>query len=223
LYFPAYTDKFFAAPSEARKQVLQAMRRTNYAGVTPDMLDTLFRQIYLERLTGQQRLSMVTMVDVTGAVVADDEVVLTLHDRMNGTDRQLRCDLVMLGTGFESRMPPLVRHAAAACGADKIQVSRAYRLLTPSAVTAGCYLQGTNEDTHGIADSLISVLAVRAGEIVEDILAHRGRDGARRDGPDKAATAALHEQLLPEQPVPGSVLPEQALTDPSAATAAVRA
>jgi L-ornithine N5-oxygenase len=45
LFFPAYTDRFYAAPEQTREQVLTAMRRTNYAAVTPEMLDTLFRQI----------------------------------------------------------------------------------------------------------------------------------------------------------------------------------
>jgi len=36
------------------------------------------------------------------------------------------------------------------------------------------YLQGVNEATHGIADSLISVLARRSQDIVNDLLARRG-------------------------------------------------
>ena len=36
------------------------------------------------------------------------------------------------------------------------------------------YLQGVNERTHGIADSLISVLAHRSQDIVNDLLARRG-------------------------------------------------
>ncbi len=46
-------------------------------------------------------------------------------------------------------------------------------MLLPEHVTAGCYLQGVNESTHGIADSLMSVLGVRAGELVDDLLARR--------------------------------------------------
>ena len=38
-------------------------------------------------------------------------------------------------------------------------------------------LQGVNEATHGIADSLLSVAAVRAGEIVGDIGRHRASHG----------------------------------------------
>jgi len=77
----------------------------------------------------------------------------------------------MLGTGFERRLPALTRTIAELVGVDQLLVSRAYRAILPPTVSAGCYLQGTNEESHGIADSLISVLAVRAGEIVDDLLA----------------------------------------------------
>ena len=33
----------------------------------------------------------------------------------------------------------------------------------------GIYLQGCNESTHGLSDTLISVLATRGGEVVEKI------------------------------------------------------
>jgi L-ornithine N5-monooxygenase len=181
LYFPSYTEKFFSAPEQTREQVLRAMRATNYAAVTPDMLDTLFRQVYLERLTGEQRLSMVTMVDVEAAEMVDGEIVLTLNDKMRGGRDELRCDLVLLGTGFEGREPSLIRDLADACGVGDVRVSRNYRMITPPDITAGCYLQGTNEATHGIADSLISVLAVRAGEIVTDLLAHSKETGRQSD------------------------------------------
>ncbi len=173
LYQPSFTDEFYAARSEARHQVLHEMRRTNYAGVTPEMLDTLYRQVYLERLNGAQRLQMITMVDVMGARMDGDEVVLTLIDRMAGTSQELRCDLVLLGTGFERRMPGIVRAVADVAGVDEPAVTRQYRMIMPESVAASCYLQGTNEVSHGISDSLMSVLAVRAGEIVTDVLAQR--------------------------------------------------
>ncbi len=170
LYFPSFTDSFYAARPEARRQVLQEMRRTNYAGVTPELLNTIYRQMYLERLTGDERLHMITAVDITGARLDSDDVVLTLTDRLAGRVDELRCDVVMLGTGFERSLPALVRTIADLVGVEQFLVSRAYRAIMPSSVTAGCYLQGTNEESHGISDSLISVLAVRAGEIVEDVL-----------------------------------------------------
>jgi L-ornithine N5-monooxygenase len=117
-------------------------------------------------------------------------VVLTLSNRMGREVEQLRCDLVLLGTGFEPAAPPFIRQLADVAGVAEIAVSRAYRMLTPPNVTAGCYLQGTNEDSHGIADSLMSVLAIRAGEIVEDVLAHRAEPTLLSSVPTPASVAA---------------------------------
>lgn len=171
LYFPSFTDSFYTARPEARRRVLQEMRRTNYAGVSPELLNTIYRQMYLERLTGSERLRMVTAVDITETSMDGDDVVLTLTERLSGRVDELRCDVVMLGTGFERSLPTLVRKIADLVGVEQFLVSRAYRAIMPPSVSAGCYLQGTNEESHGISDSLISVLAVRAGEIVDDVLA----------------------------------------------------
>lgn len=53
----------------------------------------------------------------------------------------------------------------------QLAISRKYQLLP---VEGDCfkpriYLQGVEEATHGLSDTLLSVLGVRAGEVVEDI------------------------------------------------------
>ncbi|RKT54852.1 lysine N(6)-hydroxylase/L-ornithine N(5)-oxygenase family protein [Saccharothrix australiensis] len=173
LFYPSFVDTFNAALPDAREQLLQEMHRTNYSGLAPSMLDNLYRTMYLEKLTGAERLRMITMAEVPDARLDGDEVVLTLLDRKSGVAEELRCDVVMLGTGFVKRMPALTRSLAAAVGVDDFTVTRHYRMTLPDSVDARVYLQGVNESTHGIADSLISVLAVRAGEIVGDLLAGR--------------------------------------------------
>ena len=62
----------------------------------------------------------------------------------------------------------------------KMYISRNYRLLpveeqgkeqAKSAFQGRIYLQGVEEATHGLSDSLLSVLGVRAGEVVGDMYA----------------------------------------------------
>ncbi|KAH8117288.1 L-lysine 6-monooxygenase (NADPH-requiring)-domain-containing protein [Phellopilus nigrolimitatus] len=66
----------------------------------------------------------------------------------------------------------------------QVRISRAYRLLprcersSPSSEPARkgenrVYLQGCAEATHGLSDTLLSVLGVRAGEVVDDLWAAR--------------------------------------------------
>ncbi|GGL14381.1 lysine N(6)-hydroxylase/L-ornithine N(5)-oxygenase family protein [Planomonospora parontospora] len=169
LFYSSFIDEFYGAKPEARRQLLSEMHRSNYAGLSPGLLDTLYRQIYLERLNGAERLRMITMAEITAAGLDGDEIVLTLTDRKSGNRTELPCDILLLGTGFDRRMPWLVRDLAARAGLEEITVDRVYRLGLPPGSGAACYLQGVNEDTHGIADSLLSVLATRAEEIVGDI------------------------------------------------------
>jgi L-ornithine N5-monooxygenase len=175
LYYPAVVDDFFAAKPAARQQLLREMHRTNYSGIEPPFVEELYCEAYLDRLTKQNSKRVVTMTDITGAEVTDDEVILKLSDRMRGSSSELRADLIFLGTGFAAEKPALIRQLGDALTLSHIQVSRQYRLGIDTRSTAACYLQGVNEATHGIGDTLLSVLASRAGEIVADILHHRAR------------------------------------------------
>jgi L-ornithine N5-oxygenase len=190
VYFPSFVDEFFAAPAHTRRQVLAEMHRTNYGAADPEILDTLYRQIYLERVTGSDRLRLRTMTEVVDARLDDDRVELGLVDRRTGVEERLLFDQVLLGTGYTNDMPALVRGLIDAVGMDEITVDRNYRLTMPwRDDAASVYLQGVNEATHGIADSLLSILAVRAGEITMDLT---NRHGQRRDRPDVVSPSAGH-------------------------------
>lgn len=173
LYYPTFVDEFYDAQPKAREQILQEMHRTNYSVVTPPMLEHLYSDLYLDRFNQRNERRLVTMVDITGARETGDELVLELTDRRTGEVTELHRDVVFLGTGFDVRMPRLVRELAGSLELDSIDVTRQYRLELGTAGPAACYLQGVNEQTHGISDTLLSVLAQRAEEICRDILAHR--------------------------------------------------
>jgi len=173
LYYPSFVEDFFAAKPAAREQLLREMHRTNYSGIEPPFVEELYIETYLDRLTKQDRKRIVTMTDLTAAEATDDEVILELTDRMTGSSSELRADLLFLGTGFVREMPALIRRLGDALNLIHIQVNRQYRLIIEGPATAACYLQGVNDATHGIGDSLLSVIACRAGDIVNDIIEHR--------------------------------------------------
>ncbi|KAF8921226.1 L-lysine 6-monooxygenase (NADPH-requiring)-domain-containing protein [Mucidula mucida] len=53
----------------------------------------------------------------------------------------------------------------------KIFITRGYRLLPSEGQTlkSRIYLQGVEEATHGLSDTLLSILGIRAGEVVDDL------------------------------------------------------
>ncbi|WP_327418850.1 lysine N(6)-hydroxylase/L-ornithine N(5)-oxygenase family protein [Streptomyces sp. NBC_01233] len=173
LFFPSFVDEFYDSPPEVRAQLLDEMRFTNYAGLAPPFLDELYTMLYRQRAVGPQRSEVRAMTEVVGARTEGGEVVLDLRDRLSGKIEPLRCDLVVLGTGFDARKPALVRDLAARVGLDEVTVSRSYRVDLGESAWGAVYLQGVNEETHGIADSLISVLAHRSHDILTDLLARR--------------------------------------------------
>ncbi|MFI7063838.1 SidA/IucD/PvdA family monooxygenase [Kribbella sp. NPDC050124] len=189
LYYPSYIDKFFEARPEGKEQILREMHLTNYSGVESDLLQELYTGMYLEKLSGVEQRRLVPMTDITGARTDGDEIVLDLTDRKTGKTNELRRDLVFLGTGFVREMPSLVRNLSTAIGLERIEVSRQYRLKLGEPSDAACYLQGVNEATHGIADSLLSVLGNRAAEITQDLLARRA--GKRVNGVHRAPAEQL--------------------------------
>lgn len=185
-YFPSAVDDFFGALPAGREQILREMHTTNYSALASNTLETLYEQVYLDRLTGRDMVRIETMTDVTAARVDDAEVVLELTSRRTGAVRELACDLVLLGTGFRRDLPRTVRDLAANLELGRVEVTRDYRLKVPGNAGAACYLQGVNEATHGIADSLLSMLATRAADIVNDMLAGSAGDAAE---PDLSAAA----------------------------------
>ncbi|MFJ8039537.1 lysine N(6)-hydroxylase/L-ornithine N(5)-oxygenase family protein [Kitasatospora sp. NPDC096147] len=173
LFFPSFVDDFHETAPEARKQILDELRLTNYAGLAAPFLDETYAMLYRQKLDGTPRSAVRPMTEVLAARVEDGEVVLELRDRRTGKVEPLRCDLVLLGTGYDQRMPAMVRHLAGQLGLEEIEVNRRYRVELGAAARGGLYLQGFNEATHGISDSLLSVLASRSHEITTDLLDRR--------------------------------------------------
>jgi L-ornithine N5-oxygenase len=173
-YYPSFVDEFFDIAPAARERILKEMYKTNYSCITPAMLEHLYTDLYLDRLGHRETRRLITMVDITAARESGDEVELELTDLNTGAVTELRRDLIFLGTGFNWQTPRLVRGLADAIGLDQVVVTRQYQLVINQPATAACYLQGINESTHGIGDSLLSVLAHRSEDITLDILAHQG-------------------------------------------------
>jgi L-ornithine N5-oxygenase len=178
LFYPSFVDEFFTMPEEVRTKVLDEMRLTNYAGLAPPFLDELYTMIYRQKMLGQPVSVIRGLTEVVDARVESvpgggAEVVLEVHDRRSGGVEQLRCDALFLGTGFDQEMPAMVRHLADTIGLPEVRVNRQYRVDLGAGAKGALYLQGVNEATHGISDTLISVLAHRSADIAGDILERR--------------------------------------------------
>ncbi|MCA6119166.1 lysine N(6)-hydroxylase/L-ornithine N(5)-oxygenase family protein [Bradyrhizobium sp. WSM 1738] len=169
IFNPDYTDFIYAQPSERRDAIVRNFRNTNYAVVDSDLLDQLYRLLYQQRVGGEPRVTLYPRSEITGVGVGADGIEISLVDKFGGENRRSTYDAVVLATGYDRETPhaflePIQRYIR-----DSV-LDRNYRLVTSPAFRPQIHLQGYSEASHGLSDTLLSVLAARSQEIAESLL-----------------------------------------------------
>lgn len=186
-------DEFHAAPEDVRRALLDYHANTNYSVVDLELIEELYRRAYQEKVVGRERLRILNVSRVVGLDEVTDGVRVHVNHLATGASTVLDCDAVVFATGYRPVDPAeLLGDLAGHCRLDdegRLLVGADYRVLTDPSVKAGIYLQGGTEYAHGLSSSLLSNVAVRAGDVVRSIV------GGARDsgvpGVDPASVAAL--------------------------------
>lgn len=173
VFDPAAVDDFFAAPDEVKELILGYHGNTNYSVVDVELIDELYRRSYRERVLGRSRLRWFNVSRLVKTEESAGGVSATVESMITGARTVLDADVLVYGTGYRHADPTgLLGELAGLChrdDRDRVRVGRDYRVHTEPELTAGIYLQGGTEHTHGLASSLLSNCAVRAGEILASI------------------------------------------------------
>ncbi|KAL9109038.1 MAG: hypothetical protein Q9227_006278 [Pyrenula ochraceoflavens] len=213
IFDPSRVDPFFEQSTPQRTHALEADKSTNYGVVRLELLETIYADLYHQRIkTPNERdwqhriLRSRAVQDVQQSVPSNKEAPLRLTlanlEDPSQPPETLQADAIIVATGYSrdshnsllTNIEPLRAHfpttttttTTTATNHNETlnghtstklpptpwRVSRNYKLqLDASKVSpnAGIWLQGCNESTHGLSDTLLSILATRGGEIVESI------------------------------------------------------
>ncbi|BAH50579.1 lysine N(6)-hydroxylase/L-ornithine N(5)-oxygenase family protein [Rhodococcus opacus] len=173
IFDPGTVDELHRAPPQERDRLLRLHRGTNYSAVDSELIDALYATEYQERVRGERRLFMRRASTIADTVETDRGLEVSIRNLLDGSVETLTCDAVVLATGYTpAPLRPLFGDFLPSTESSR-EVSRDYRLRTDPCLRAGIYLQGGTETTHGITSSLLSNVAVRAGEVLHSVLAHR--------------------------------------------------
>ncbi|CAM3127259.1 SidA/IucD/PvdA family monooxygenase [Prescottella defluvii] len=177
IFDPDTVDELHAAPAQERARLLELHRSTNYSVVDIDLINELYATEYQERVRGERRLFMRRASEIEGVREVEDGIEVSVRSSIDGLTDTLACDALVLATGFSAA--PLESLFGASLPEVRVDrgIGRDYRLEAGPGVRGGIYLQGGTEKTHGLTASLLSNVAVRAGEILNSILAHRDLGG----------------------------------------------
>ncbi|MEW2313856.1 lysine N(6)-hydroxylase/L-ornithine N(5)-oxygenase family protein [Streptomyces bauhiniae] len=178
IFDPEAVDVYFSAPSEVKQSLFDYHRSTNYSVVDMELIEALYATAYREKVSGRERLRFLNVSRVRSVdPVAGGALDVTVEFLPTGERQVLPTDVLVLATGYRPRdLTPLLGEAAKLClrdDEDEIRVGRDHRVETAPEVTAGIYLQGGTEHTHGLTSTLLSTVAVRAEEIHRSVLAGR--------------------------------------------------
>jgi L-ornithine N5-oxygenase len=178
IFDPEAVDTYFDAPGDVKRMLFDYHRNTNYSVVDIDLIDDLYRRRYAELVTGRQRLRMMPASRVVAVDDGPEHVRVEVEDLATGARDVLDADVLVYATGYAPVPATRILGRAAglvALAADGVpEIDRDYRIRpagTAPPVEAGIYLQGGTETSHGITSTLLSNVAVRAGEIASSMAA----------------------------------------------------
>ncbi|KAI2636685.1 L-lysine 6-monooxygenase (NADPH-requiring)-domain-containing protein [Xylaria nigripes] len=203
IFNPSFVNELFSRSTERREALLEDVRSTNYGVVRLDLIEHLYQRMYQQqreygndnrrwphRILGSSR--------ITGVETKDDRIRLLVSQIMNqdsvdekcDNNETFDCDLVIAATGYQRQAHLTIMEDVAdllpegpvmRSGAIKgrpIIVGRDYDVqFVPGKISpgSGIWLQGCCEGTHGLSDTLLSILAVRSQEIVDVVFGIRER------------------------------------------------
>ncbi|MFM0412879.1 lysine N(6)-hydroxylase/L-ornithine N(5)-oxygenase family protein [Paraburkholderia aromaticivorans] len=180
IFNPAFTDVVYAQPRDGRRALIERFRDTNYAVVDRPLIEQIYEMLYLQNVCAEPRHRLLANTGIeTAARTGGGRIELTLRDRLSGQARAEQFDALVLATGYRRDTHVELLEGLAPHLGDALtqgNVERDYRLATPVTFKPRIYLQGCCEDSHGLSDTLLSVLALRSDEIAASLAHYASRD-----------------------------------------------
>ncbi|KPI36176.1 L-ornithine N(5)-monooxygenase [Cyphellophora attinorum] len=190
VFDPSAVDTFYHADRHQRDEAIKKNRATNYSVVRLPLLEHIYESMYTQSIEEPDRSKWQHQIlpsrDVVGVSEegADQKISLALRRLDSGdgkNEENASFDAVILATGYKRDQHIAMLEACQEINSSKDgswTPNRDYSLgLDRSMVEAdvGIWLQGANESSHGLADSLLSIIATRSGELVQSIFGNGKR------------------------------------------------
>jgi len=157
-------------------------RNTNYSVVDAELIDSLYRRVYMEKVLGRRRLRVLHASRVVDLEETADGVLAVVEYLPDGSLTRLDADVIVYATGHRPADPlRVLGRTGRLCrrdGTGRLAIGRDHRLDLTIPSRAGLFVTGASDHAHGLSSTLLSNVAVRAGELLESTLANT-RDLAR--------------------------------------------
>ncbi len=187
VFFPEMVDLIHALPEGKRRRFTEGFRDVNYAVVDAPLIRRIYRCLYEEKVRGRARARVRPFLELRALCEEPGAVAAEFHDLLHDRPVRLPADGVVLATGYrwprnhpllEGLAPWLLREEGGA-----YRIERDYGVAAAPAFAPRVFLQGFCEETHGISETVLSLLPVRAGDVLASLLAAVPRSTDARQAP----------------------------------------
>ena len=174
-FFSTEADRYYRSSDTERAAMRADLRNTNYGVMDAELIDRLYGESYLDEVKGIRRLVLHRYARLAGAHDTGSRIEAAIRDRRTEAASSLSVDGLVLATGYHRRLDPAVfadvLPLLERSESGQPILTRNYRVKARGELACGLYLQGCGEASHGLGDTLLSLLPFRAGEIFGDICA----------------------------------------------------
>lgn len=175
IFFPKMVDFLYELPEDKRRMVLDQCRDVNYAVVDLSLIRRIYKCLYQEKVLGRDRVRIRSFMEIQELMETGEAVIARFKDLLRDETVTLEADGMILCTGYTWRKEhPLLAELSPwfqRTADGGYQIERSYRVAADPAFGAGVFLQGFSEATHGASETVLSLLPIRAGDIVKSLLA----------------------------------------------------
>lgn len=158
-----FVDFVYHHPDKSQA-LIKEFWHTNYSAPDVELAEKMFEIFYNQKIKSQYKHRFLKSHTVTSAQAHAEGVCINTYDMVGNSTQGHTYDAVILATGYmrnqhETLLAPLLPYLG------DLRADRQYRLGSTENFKPAVFLQGACEDTHGLSDTLLSVISTRVENI----------------------------------------------------------
>lgn len=166
IFNPEFIDYVYDNCQQRRFDLLEEFRSTNYAAPDLEIIENIYKVLYLQKVTGDDKHTLLRRYEVKDSRIDDQHITLSINSLDTNEIIKKSYDAVILATGYKRNIHEKLLQPAQKYLQD-FTVTRDYQMNASGDFQPVVFLQGCCEPTHGLGDTLLSNLSTRAEEICE--------------------------------------------------------
>jgi len=187
-YFtPDYASRFHTLTESVRQREVAAQKLAS-DGITPDCLQTLYRELYHRfDVLGEPRWARLLPNRIATAVRrSQGDLALETNHGLTGGTECFDADVIIWATGFSSKLPACVdplKDRMTFNNAGEPELGAQFQIRWDGPAEHQIYALNAGRQTHGIAEPQFSLMAWRSAVILNHVVGRAIFDVGDSDGP----------------------------------------